>query len=334
MKPLYIIAALLIPFAVHSVQAQKETTTREPKWKQVSQAYGFFYAQNYSLDLIAREFPDLAPQVRQANFEFMSTALGGGASALESVLVREWPQDWAEAKPKITKQFEEIVANQAFTRDVAEAYIKEVNQRAKGVLPVAIRDAYLAYYPAYVKSPGAELSAGWRQNFSTIDHPKANGANISFGLPLSWSKREGTREGVVQVFRSGAGHGPILCTLMCERVLDPSEGDFSEADMKEVFTDSFIKESLPDGATFIEGRPMTIAGMPGVMSIFDIAQEELDIEMKMRFTSFVFAHKQHIIFINFQLMDKFLSGVTFDEAQKAYFPTYRTIMATLVRNQK
>jgi hypothetical protein len=31
-------------------------------------------------------------------------------------------------------------------------------------------------------------------------------------------------------------------------------------------------------------------------------------------------------------MGNFLKGMTLEEAQKAYFPTYRAIMGTLVRN--
>lgn len=312
--------------------AQEGVTTREPKWKQVGQAYGFFYAQNYSLNRIATEYPDLAPQVRLANFAFMSTGLGEGASALEQVLKREWPKEWAEAQPKIEAEYVPVLKDQKLTREAAIAIIAEVNQRAKGNLPESIKNAFLANNPAYVKSPGAELSAGWRQNFTTLKHPKSAGADITIGLPLSWRKRESTREGVVQVFRSGAGNGPILVTINCGKALEDADGDFTEGDMKELFTDAFIKESLPVGATLVEGRSMTIAGNTGVMIVFDLTQQELDIEMKSRFTTFTIAHQKHIITISFQIMGNFLKDMTLEEAQKAYFPTYRAIMGTLVRN--
>lgn len=326
------LAILALVSIIQPLLAQEGVTPREPKWKQVGQAYGFFYAQNYSLNKIATEYPDLAPQVRLANFAFMATALGEGASALDQVLKREWPKEWAEAQPKIEAEFLRLVNDQKLTRENAVAYIEEVNQRAKGTLPESIKNAFLANNPAYVKSPGAELSAGWRQNFSTLKHPKSAGADITIGMPLSWRKREGTREGVVQVFRSGAGNGPILVTINCGKALDDTDGEFTADDMKELFTDAFIKESLPDGATLIEGRQMTIAGKTGSIAVFDLTQEELDIEMKSRFTVFTIAHKQQIISISFQIMGHFLKGMTLEEAQKAYFPTYRAIMSTLVRN--
>ncbi len=331
----YLTLAFFTSIAItQQVLAQDVVTTREPKWKQVAQAYGFFYAQNYSLNRISTEYPDLAPEVRLANFAFIATALGEGANALDAVLKREWPKEWAEAQPQIEAEFLRIAKEQKLTRELAVAYIQEVNQRAKGNLPESVRNAFLANNPAYVKSPGAELSAGWRQNFATFKHPKSSGADITIAFPLSWRKRESTRDGVVQVFRSGAGNGPILVTISCGKALEDSEGDFTDADMKEIFTDQFIKESLPEGATLIEGRPMTIAGMTGVMSVFDLTQQELDVEMKSRFTTFTIAHKQHIIAFSFQIMDHFLKDMTLDEAQKAYFPTYRAIMGTLARNEQ
>jgi hypothetical protein len=327
-------AILALVSIIQPLLAQEGVTPREPKWKQVGQAYGFFYAQNYSLNRITTEYPDLAPQVRLANFAFMATALGEGASALDQVLKREWPKEWADAQPKVEEEFLRLVNDQKLTRETAVAYIEEVNQRAKGNLPESIKMAFLANNPAYVKSPGAELSAGWRQNFSTLKHPKSAGADITIGFPLSWRKRESTREGVIQVFRSGAGNGPILVTINSGKALEDAEGDFTEDDMKELFTDAFIKESLPEGAILIEGRPMTIAGKTGVMSVFDLTQQELDVEMKSRFTTFTIAHRQHIITVSFQIMGNFLKDMTLEEAQKAYFPTYRSIMSTLVRNPK
>lgn len=328
----HLLAIVCVIASLGSLFAQEGVTTREPKWKQLAQAYGFVVGQGYSLNRIAAEYPDLAPSVRRATFEFSSTALGEGANALEDALKGELGAEWPATKAKLEEQFLGVVEKMGLTREVAEQGIEEIRQRAKGNMPESIRNTLLATCPAYVKSPGAELSAGWRQNFSTLKHPKSAGADITIGLPLSWRKRESTREGVVQVFRSGAGNGPILVTIHCAKALDDSDGDFTADDMKELFTDAFIRESLVDGATLIEGRSMTIAGMTGAMSVFDLTQQELDIEMKSRFTTFSIAHKQHIVTISFQIMGNFLKGMTLDEAQKAYFPTYRTIMGTLVRN--
>jgi hypothetical protein len=328
----FILSILACATVSNSLLAQEGVTTREPKWKQVGQAYGFVVAQAYSLNRIATEYPDLAPEVRRATFEFSSTALGEGANALEDVLKQELGDEWPATKVKLEEQFLGIVEKMVPTRETAVQGIEEIRERAKGNMPESIRNTLLANCPAYVKSPGSELSAGWRQNFSTLKHPKSAGADITIGLPLSWRKRESTREGVVQVFRSGAGNGPILCTISCVKALDDADGELSADDMKELFTDAFIKEALPDGATLIEGRPMIIAGKTGSMSVFDVTQEDLDVQMKMRFTTFTIAHKQHIIYVNFQIMGQFLNGMTFDDAQKAYFPTYRSIMSTLVRN--
>lgn len=327
-----ILTILAIATVSHSLLAQEGVTTREPKWKQVGQAYGFVVAQAYSLNRVATEYPDLAPEVRRVSFEFYSTGLGEGANALENVLKQELGDEWPATKVKLEEQFLGLVEKVELTRETAIQGIQEVRERAKGNMPESIRNTLLANCPAYVKAPGAELSAGWRQNFSSLKHPKAAGADITIGFPLSWRKRESTREGIVQVFRSAAGNGSILVTISCAKALDDADGELTADDMKELFTDAFIKESLPDGATLIEGRPTTISGMTGAISVFDLTQEEMDIEFKSRFTTFTIAHKQHIVSISFQIMGNFLKGMTLDEAQKAYFPTYRAVMGTLVRN--
>lgn len=312
--------------------AQEGISTHEPKWKQVSQAYGFVLAQGYTLNRIETEYPDLAHAARAAHFAFMSTGLGEGVNALEAVLMDEMADEWPTTKAQLEEQLLGIAGQRVLTRQLAEQAIEEVKLRAKGNLPESIRNTLLATNPTYVKLPGAELAAGWRQNFTTLTHPKSEGAAITIALPLSWSKRESTHDGVVQVFRNGAGNGPILCTIYCTKVLDDSEDDYTVEEMKELFSESFIKETIPEGATFIEGRSMIIAGKTGAMQIYDIRQEALDVVMKARITGFVIAHKKHKIQVNFEIMEQFLEGVDMDQAQKAYFPTYRAIMSTLSRN--
>jgi hypothetical protein len=319
-------------FTLCSLAAQEEVTPREPKWKQVSQAYGFILGQDYSLNRIATEYPDLAPSVRAATFAFMSTGLGDGANSLEGLLKAELGEKWPSVKTGLEKEIRSLAEKQVLTKEAAAQFVEEVQKRAKGVMSESVRNTLLASNPAYVKSPGAELSAGWRQNFSTLKHAKSQGADITIAMPLSWRKRESTRKGIVQVFRSGAGNGPILCNIMCNKILDDTDGDATPEDMKEFFTDAALKEMVPDGATFIEGRPMTIAGAMGGMNVIDITQENLDVKMKTRSTTFSILHKKHLIQVNFLIMEPFLDKMNFDEAQKAYFPTYRTIMSTLVRN--
>lgn len=328
----FILSIMACVTASHSLLAQEGVTTREPKWKQVGQAYGLVVAQAYSLNRIATDYPDLAPEVRKATFEFSSTALGEGANALEDVLKQELGDEWPATKVKLEEKFLGIAEKMELTREMAVQGLEEIRQRAKGNMPESIRNTLLANCPAYVKSPGAELSAGWRQNFSTLKHPKSAGADITIGLPLSWSKRESTRDGIVQVFRSGAGNGPILCNIICKKILEDADGDATPEDMKDFFTEAILKEMVPDDATFIEGRPMTIAGAVGGMNIFDTTQEALDLKMKMRSTTFIIVHKKQLIQVNFLIMGQFLKDMDFDEAQKAYFPTYRAIMSTLVRN--
>jgi len=81
----------------------------------------------------------------------------------------------------------------------------------------------------------------------------------------------------------------------------------------------------------IDARRITIAGSPGGVVVFDSKQEMLGIMTEARNTGFSIIHKKHLIQVNFVVAKQFLNGMTFDEAQKLYYPTYIAIMSTLAR---
>ncbi len=307
-------------------------TPREPRSQQVSQAYGFMVSQNQLLSRVATEYPSLASEVGAAMFAFESSALGKGAAELEGALKAEVGNEWPGLKSAIEKGAEENTKQLALTNVAAKEYLAEVKLRARGKLPESIRNILLALNPAYVTSPGAELAEGWRQTYSTKAHPKSEGAEITLALPLSWSKREGNQAGIVQVFRSGAGYGPIMCNIFCKKVNDDSEDDATLQDMNGFFTNDNLAMMARSVGRMVEARRITIAGAPGGVVVYESTQEMLGMMTETRTTNFTIIHKKHLIQVNFVVTKQFLKGVTFDEAHKAYYPTYLVIMSTLARN--
>lgn len=307
-------------------------TPRESRSQQISQAYGFMVSQNQLLSLVAAEYPSLASEVGAVMFAFETSALGKGAAELEGALKAEAGNEWPGLKSAIEKGAKENTKQLALTNDSAKEYLAEVKLRARGKLPESVRNILLALNPAYVTSPGAELAEGWRQTYSTKAHPKSEGAEITLALPLSWNKREGNQAGIVQVFRSGAGHGPIMCNIFCKKVNNDSEGDATLQDMNGFFTNENLTMMARSMGRMIDARRITIAGAPGGVVVFDSKQEMLGMMTEARTTNFTIIHKKHLIQVNFVVAKQFLNGVTFDEAQRSYYPTYLMIMSTLTRN--
>ena len=306
----------------------------EPRRKQLSQAYGFICGQQASLELIRKKFPDLDKEVKQSWFAFNSSALGDSVKGVEAELSTELGEKWPEMKEKMATQMTETVGGQQFTREQATAFLADVKLRSKGELPESIRAALLSAHPRFANNSGLEISEGWKQTFRTKDHPKAKGVDFSLSLPASWSKREGSRPNIIQNFQSGAGHGPIMCSLMVKDMPLPAGYKPSPEELKEFFQPNELKDMIPDGGTFIDAKYIVLDGSPAGMLVSDETKQRLDISVTMRTTQFVTIQGASMIFIQFGVAKMPDSKESLDELQKRYLPTYQSIANTFVFNDK
>jgi hypothetical protein len=216
MKILRIALALL--FLQCAALAQDALSTKEPKWKQLSQAYGFILGQKFTIDRIAQEYPELSPEIKESWFVFSSCALGESEKSLEEVMEKEYGAQWPALKKEMESQLSESLGKQPITKTDAIAFLKEVKSRAKGQLPASLRSSLLSVHPRYSRNPSLEIAEGWTQNFRSKDHPKAKGIDFSIQMPTSWSASEGNRPNVVQNFKSEAGHGPLMSTIIVKNL--------------------------------------------------------------------------------------------------------------------
>ncbi|MEI6607204.1 MAG: hypothetical protein WCP35_17970 [Verrucomicrobiota bacterium] len=312
----------------------QDTTPKDPRWKQLSQAYGFVLGQQASLTLIEQKFEDLAPDVKQAWFAFNASALGESVKGMEGELFTELGDKWPSMKEKMAKQMEEMVNGQQFTRDQAVAFLAEVTSRSKGRLPDSIRAALLSAHPRFSKNPGLELIEGWKQTFRSKGHPKAKGADFSLSFPASWSKREGSRPNVIQVFQSGAGHGAIVATLMVKDIPLPAGYKSTEEEVKELFQPDALKEIVNGGEDLVDAKSIVLDGSPAGMVVSDQTKQRLDVTLKIRTTQFVTLQGSSMIFIQFMVAKMPDTTQSLDELQKLYVPTYKAIANTFIFNDK
>lgn len=326
--------AFLILLCVGSFAAGQDSTPKEPRWKQLSQAHGFVLGQQASLELIEKKFPDLAQDTKQAWFAFNSSALGESVKGVEAELSSELGAKWPEIKEKMTNQMQDMIAGQQFTREQATAFLAEVKLRGKGELADSIRTALLSAHPRFSANPGLELSEGWKQTFRTKGHPKAKGADFSVSFPASWSKREGNRPNIIQFFQSGAGHGPIMCNLMVKDLPLPAGYKPTAEELKDFFQPNELKDMVPDGGTFVDAKYIVLEGSPAGMLVSDQTTQRLDISVTMRMTQFVTIQGTSMIFMQFMVAKMPDSTESLDELQKKYLPTYRAIANTFVYNDK
>lgn len=334
MKTLPTIFIILFAFGFAHLLAQDAVDTKEPRWKQLSQAYGFVLGQQSALELVEKKFPDLATATKEAWFAFNSTALGECVKGVEAELSNELGEKWPEYKKTMTDQMSDLIGKQDFTRQQASEFLAEVRQRAKGNMPESIRMTLLSAHARYSKNPGVEIVDGWKQTFRTKGHAKAKGADVSISLPASWSKREGNRPNIVQVFRSGAGHGPVMCNLMVKTLPLPAGYKLTTAELKEFFQPAELKGMLPEGAKFIDAKEIALEGSPAGMLVFDQTQQRLDIKLTMRMTQFVVIHGTSMVFLQFMFAEMPDSTSSLDDLQKQFLPTFKIIANTYVWNDR
>lgn len=305
-----------------------DLSTKEPRWKQLSQAYGFVLGQQISLELIEKKIPDLAKDVRDARFAFNSSSLGECFNDVEQELAKTYASKWGKYKKEITNHLRNMLEGQNLTRQQSLSFLQEIHKRSKGEIPEIILATLLSAHPPFSSNPGLELSNGWKYTFRTKGHPKAKNVDFSISIPASWTKREGDRPNIIQVFHSGAGYGQIVCTLMVKNLMVPPTKD----ELKVFFHENEFKKMIPDGSAFVDAKEMVLEGLPAGMLVCDQIQKRLDIETPTRATQFLIVHNSSMILIQFMLAKMQNSNSTLDELQKQYLPTFKAIANTFILN--
>jgi hypothetical protein len=223
-----------------------------------------------------------------------------------------------------------MVKSENISKEQAVQFLEEVSQRAKGNLPDSIAATLLSANPRFSKNSELEMFEGWKQTFRTKAHPKAKGADISISFPRSWSSREGNRPNILQFYQSGAGHGDIMATILIKSLPLPENYKLTEADLKEIFQPSALKEMIPTGGSFVEAKRMVLDGNPAGFLVFDKIQSRLDFTIEMRSTQFLFVHDNNLITLQFMCSKPKESKHSLEEIFKQQLPTYRAVANTVV----
>lgn len=329
MKSLVIFLATF--FYLMSTQSHAETfDTKDPRWKQLSQAYGFALAQQDSLERIEKKYPDLARDVKEAWLAYYSSALGESSKTVEKELIKETGEKWPEINKQMKIQLNDLNSQQEITHAQAVEFLNEVLERSKGQLPKTLLKTLLSSNPRYLKNPASELAEGWKQTFRTKKHTEAKGLDCSISIPASWSQKEGNRPDMIQVFQSGAGHGPVITTMMVMSFPPPK---LSKKEQKDFFTPSELKGSIPVGGKYILSKNIVLDGAPSAMVVYDISQQGLDTTTKARVTQFVTIHNDNKMILLQFTVNKFSdNSSTLDQIHKLHLPTFKLVASSFVFN--
>lgn len=136
-----------------------------------------------------------------------------------------------------------------------------------------------------------EFSAGNRVNFSTAEHPKSEGINMALSYPNSWLAMEGDQKHIVQQFvNNDGGQGVEMAVISIKPLPLPTGTVLTERELKNKFTSEKMKEWLPTGATFINAKPTTIAGVPAGILEYSTRQESQGMTIDTQSISYIFVY--------------------------------------------
>jgi hypothetical protein len=163
-----------------------------------------------------------------------------------------------------------------------------------------------------------------KKKYSTLNHPKANGLDVTIEYPASWVSEEGERPHIVQKFTGSTIDSIMPQTLILVLPMQIGQTSLTEQEANEAFSSTeFMTEfqkSLPQGAKVLGTKRVTIDGEPGIEIQWSIEQERVDVKFYSCTIQYMFFYNNAL----FQLMGQIVAPESKksdgDKAFAAYLP--------------
>jgi len=226
--------------------------------KGMSQAYGFVLGQEYSLYRIEKELPELRVGVELARAQFGST-FPDITAKLETQLKQAMGEElFQETRATLQTKLNGTLGQQQITLEIAGNFLQQVKSRSRGEIESPILEYLLAV--RYALNPAGEFLDRFRRRYETDGTGKSQGIRVNLQLPRSWLGMQGERPHIVQKWVSENGTG--LETI----ILDIRDGQGyrpTKKEMDEFVRSGEVKDTVPDGATYIASGNFTLEKQNG-----------------------------------------------------------------------
>lgn len=262
------------------VSSSRETPDSDSNYPRLSRqitmdlasTYGFFVAQDQSLDLIQTVFPDLTPEVARVRFAF-DKRFSRSKDRIDEILSEIESGQSFSMRKELQAKANEMIDARFVTRSVANEFLSQVEARSKGEIPSPFLETLLLYHPAYAANPVQEYLDGFGKRYTADGSGKSLGLQISLKFPTSWSDTEGERPHILRKFvdqRKEMAMALIYVQDLGEPPDELAEFDFSDLSEEELteivdttFTSGTMMKNVPlkDPVVHDEGL-CSIAGVP------------------------------------------------------------------------
>lgn len=303
----------------------------KPKYKRVSEAYGYLTGQEYSLDLIKKEFPQFEMSILKAQMSFNS-AFGKSKEGMKIYLAEYLGQnEFNQYEGKLISEMKKILGNQTFTEEIAKNFILEVESRAKGNIASTVLETLLTFQ--FSDRPQDELISGFTTTFKTKGHQKSKNTDWQIKVPKSWKAEEADRPNIIQKFTSDYGSGNQSIMLMVKEVPIPNGYKMTKEELNDLFTEKEMKDMVPDGGKFISCAKMTLDNNIGGMIEFEQTMERLDFKMKIRMVQFMLIRGNKMYTLQGTVGSE-KPDIDLSLEMKKHLPLYKLVANTIVVNDQ
>lgn len=331
MKYKYTISILLLFIVAINVFGQTTDNFKKPKYKRVSEAYGYLTGQEYSLDLIKKEFPQFEMSILKAKIAFNST-FGESKGGMKKYLAEYLGQnEFNDYEDKLLSEMKKILGNQSFTEEIATNFISEVESRAKGNIASTVLETLLSFQ--FFDRPQDELTSGFTTKFKTKGHLKSKNTDWQIKVPKSWKAEEADRPNIIQKFTSDYGSGNQSIMLMVKEMQLPKGYKITKEELNDLFTEKEMKDMVPDGGEFISFTKITLDNNIGGMIEFELTKERLDFKIKIRMVQFMFIRENKMYTLQGTVSSEKVDTDLSLEMRK-YLPLYKLVANTIVVNSQ
>lgn len=293
--------------------------------KTLSRTYGYIKGQQFTLDRIKKEYPELKLEVERCELEF-SLSFKNAYERIENNFKDLLGNEFKSYENKMMSELTKMLNSQEITKQLSLDFIEDVKFRAKGNIESPVLETLLTFQ--YMNSPSKEISEGFVSRYTTKGHSKTKGVTIDAKLPLSWKQKEGTRPNVIQKFVSENGKGQEIILFMVKDLGLPNDYIITKDELNEFFTANELKQMIPDGSEFISAKKITLDRQIGGQMIFKTTQERLDFSITMKSIHFITIYEGKMVFL--QCMVSAEEGEDLDERFNLFLPLFRQVANSLI----
>ena len=298
----------------------------EAKLTIASSAYGFCWGQELSLTKISKTYPDLKPKATAAQNAF-NTNFGTTRTSIENYLKNGMGDTaFKTFQTQLKADIISMVDSQNTTKDEAVAFIKTVENRAKGDIPSPFLENFLMF--KYAANPTGEFTAGHTYTFNTTGETYAKNSKWTVKVPLSWTAEESSSPEIIKQFKSDCGSGSQLIMLLAIELPYDENYVMSKEEIEATFNEEQAKTMVPEGARFVSFSKIVVDGISGGMLEVEQDVEGMGVPVTIRLAQFMVIKGKYMYCVQGAVSGD-APGAKITADMKKYMPLFKAVAASV-----